>query len=334
MKKVILSMMAVAALASCSKDNETPAPTTDPNEITLVSNMVGVETKAPLSGELKAVARVLATSTSTTNFAALYGTRDGDNTYIKFNGTTTLEGFTDATGANEKPEFYQGDNEVFLCGFYPAAWTVNGEFSAIDGKTDVLFAPAIRVTKNTEDANRKLTFHHLLTKLNVKVKLENGSVDNWGTIKSMTLTSNTKVNLDVASLPTDVTTIPVSSFSESKALSFYTINEDAAISSTALPKGAETAATDFAYVMCAPVTATGTDDYILTIVTEKGGTHTVGVDLKDEDDSSAFTGSTLGYQFDIVLNFQSTEILATATVAPWNTGGQVEIDINASTAAN
>lgn len=327
-------MMAVAALASCSKDNETPAPTTDPNEITLVSNMVGVETKAPLSGDLKAVARVLATSTSTTNFSALYGTRDADNTYINFDGTTTAKGFTNAAGNDEDPEYYQGDKTVYLCGFYPKDWTVDGEFSAIDGKTDVLFAPAIGVTKDTEIANRKLTFHHLLTKLNVKVKLENGSVDNWGKITSMTLTSNTKVNLNVASLPTNVRDIAVSSFSESKTLNFYTINGDAAISSTALPEGAETTATDFAYVMCAPVTADGEDDYTLTIVTEKGGTHTVGVDLKKSDNSSAFTGSTLGYQFDIVLNFQSTEILATATVAEWNDGGQVEIDINASTATN
>ncbi len=332
MKKVLLSMMAVAALASCAKEEgNTPAPV-DNNEITLVSNTVNAMTKASLSGDFTGIARVLA-SANQTNFSTLYGSRDATNTYIKFDGTTSAKGFTNAAGDDPQPEYYQGNENVYLCGFYPNTWTIAGAYESIDGKTDVMFAPAITVNKSTEVAYRKLTFNHLLTKLDVQVKIENGEIDNWGTITSMTLSSNTKISVDVASLPTAVSSITPANFSEPSTLNFYSTTGDAQISNTALPEEATTQATDFAYIMCAPVTADGTEnaEYTLNIVTEKAGSYTVPLNLKNADNSTDFDKSTLGYQFKVLLTFESTEITATATIAPWNQGGQTEATVGSDT---
>lgn len=341
MKKVILSMMAVAALASCSKDNETPAPTTDPNEITLVSNTVGVETKAPIeAGELTGIARVLASETQG-NYSTLFTGRTQENTYINFVGTTTEKGFVESDGTTLAPAYYKdATSSVYLFGLYPKEWALSGSNyeCTFDGKTDVMFAPEISVTKSTTKEDRNLTFKHLLTLLEVKAKLSEGTADSWGSITSISLQdAKNKVSIANSALPNQAAAITGFSYSGTAKIPFYVWEASGSYSETALSNATmpeNDTKINLAYVLCAPVEADGAtvEEYTLNIVTTKGGTHNVKINLKD-DKSANFNGSTSGYKFSIVLDFQSSEITATATVAAWGVGGETEAVVDVNTQA-
>lgn len=340
MKKVLLSMMAVAALASCAKEEgNTPAPV-DNNEITLVSNTVNAMTKAPIeTSDLNGIARVLASETSG-NYSTLYTGRDQTNTYINFAGASTEKGFVQSNGTTPAPAYYKdATSTVYLFGLYPSTWSLSsGNYTCtFDGKTDVMFAPEIGVTKSTEVAGRTMRFNHLLTKLNVQAKLSEGTADSWGTITSIILESaNNQVAIANTALPTNATTRTDFNYSGSESIPFYVWETggdytDNAISNANMPTN--DTEINVAYTLCAPVTADGNtgSEYTLHIVTSNGGTHDVNINLLQSDNSSNFTGSTSGYQFTIVLNFQSTEITATATVAPWSQGGEVAVPVGGDT---
>lgn len=339
MKKALLSMMAIAVLASCAKEENNPAPV-DNNEITVVSNTVSAMTKAPIkTGGFNGIAKVLASET-TGNYSTLYTGRTEQNTYINFAGATIEKGFVESNGTTLAPAYYKdATSTVYLFGLYPSSWTLSESnyTCTFDGKTDVMFAPEIGVTKSTEVTGRTMTFNHLLTKLDVKAKLSEGTADSWGTITSMTLESaENKVAIANTSLPTNADTRTGFLYSGNANISFYVWETEGnytetAISNAAMPEN--DTETNVAYTLCAPVNADGNTnpEYTLHIVTSKGGTHDVKINLLHSDNSSNFSGSTSGYQFTIVLDFQSSEITATATVADWKTGGETEATVDSGT---
>lgn len=343
MKKVLLSMMAVAALASCAKEEgNTPAPV-DNNEITLVSNTVNAMTKAPVKdGGLTGLAKVLASETSG-NYSTLYAGRTEQNTYINFAGASTEKGFVENNGTTLAPAYYKdATSPVYLFGFYPSTWifSSNNYTCTFDGKTDVMFAPEISVTKSTEVSRRTMTFQHLLTKLDVKAKLSEGTADSWGKITSITLEAEkNQVAIANTALPTNADTRTGFNYSGSQSIPFYVWEAggnytDKAVSDAAMPTN--DTEINVAYTLCAPVDADGNtgSEYTLHIVTSNGGTHNVDINLLQSDNSTNFTGSTSGYQFTIILNFQSTEITATATVAEWKDGGETEATVGGETQQN
>lgn len=340
MKKVLLSMMAVAALASCAKEEgNTPAPV-DNNEITLVSNTVNAMTKAPVAtGGLTGIAKVLASETSG-NYSTLYAGRTEQNTYINFAGASTEKGFVENNGTTLAPAYYKdATSPVYLFGFYPSSWSLSsGSYTCtFDGKTDVMFAPEISVRKSTEVSGRTMTFQHLLTKLDVKAKLSEGTADSWGKITSITLeAADNQVAIANTALPTNADTRTGFNYSGSVSIPFYVWETggnytDNAISNADMPTN--DTEINVAYTLCAPVDADGNtgSEYTLHIVTSNGGTHNVDINLLQSDNSTNFTGSTSGYQFTIILNFQSTEITATATVAEWKDGGETEATVSGDT---
>ena len=338
MKKVLLSMMAIAVLASCAKEENNPAPV-DNNEITVVSNTVSAMTKAPIkTGGLTGIARVLSTE-NTGNYSVLYDDRNQTNTYINFAGESTEKGFVTSDGSTPAAAYYKdATSTVYLFGLYPSTWALSGSNyeCTFDGKTDVMFAPEIGVTKSTQTAQRLMTFNHLLTKLDVKAKLSEGTSESWGAITSMTLESaKNKVAIANTSLPTNADTRTGFLYSGNANISFYVWETggnytETAISNAAMPEN--DTEINVAYTLCAPVNADGNTnpEYTLHIVTSKGGTHDVKINLQS-DNSSNFSGSTSGYQFTIVLDFQSSEITATATVADWKTGGETEATVDSGT---
>lgn len=367
MKKLFFSMLAVAAMASCSKSDLIERPTTSVAgdiEILASSNAKGVTTRTPFEGAItsdnKLLAQVLVSQKSN-DYTTLWNTEDDQMEFANS---------TDSIGFKTTACYYPADGStVYLCGFYPATgWTKNSsnqQVYVIDGKTDVMTAK--EVSGNKKDAQDKtkvapkLTFEHLLTQLVVKVEAtDSAAYKAWGKITDMYLTNaaghvgsgGVGIKQEVRVTPGTGATVYRADDATGDALTtlacygiekgdsttnvvFGKDNTNAA-APVKLPvpdkdKGEEAVAV--AYTLVTPVSATGTPvtekHYTLVIKTEN---HTdaksIDITLKTNDATPvAFATSTVGYAFDIVLTFSATEIMAKATVTDWKEGGVTEIPV-------
>lgn len=217
------------------------------------------------------------------------------------------------------------------------------------GMEDVMFAPQISGTYGTDFENSP-TFHfyHLLTWLRIEMAVdkymqkEEGEEEKditlkkdairqaWGKIERMTISSKNKVVVDLTKLVnSDATELPadVATFSENLAsFNFYQTGTDNVFPVT---EGSDIPIdeTEVAYVMCAPVDAEykasvqGYDEeilipeYTLTLKTSNRNEMTIPIDLKinsGTEESSYFTGSTMGKQFTILLNFKMGNVISVA----------------------
>lgn len=181
MKKIFYSIMAIAALTACNKEQVSTAPQADDSVIRLTSANVGVATKAPVDGTtFTGQTAIVLASTVSGNYTSdnLYG--ETANMYMKFNGTAA-SGFCTADGTRQD-KYYDGANTTYLYGLYPhASWGAPGSESytlTIDGKTDAMTAPEVAVSKaaNTGEGKQpgNLTFAHRLTKLLVTAEVTEG----------------------------------------------------------------------------------------------------------------------------------------------------------------
>ena len=187
MKKLILSLAAVAALASCAtNENETPTTNYDLNEIRVSSQALEATTKAPFEGStIDATDHVLLAYVPTTitenNYTTLYNSGNSGD-YIKFTNNQAT-GFCDATGNTPQPKYYPASGEVWICGLFPAAgWTSLSETAthSIEGNTDIMAAAQKKSVKGGEV--QTLAFKHLLTKLNITFIAETGAATQWGDV--------------------------------------------------------------------------------------------------------------------------------------------------------
>lgn len=209
------------------------------------------------------------------------------------------------------------------------------------GKEDVMFAPQISGTYGTDfDASPTFHFHHLLTLLRIEMAVDKhmqkgeGEEEKdiilkkdairqaWGLIESMAISSKNQVIVD---LTKTMSSEDVVTFGESTAtFNFYQTGTDnvfPAIGGSDIPIDE----TEVAYVMCAPVKAIYMDgmegydeevlipEYTLTLKTKNRNEMTIPIDLKKDSgtkESSYFTGSTMGKQFTILLNFKMGNVIS------------------------
>mgnify|MGYP000668825462 CR=1 FL=1 len=330
MKKVFLSALAIAAMASCSKTELSNTPDGSV-EIKAKSTALSISTKSPYEGTISSgnplTAQVLVSKT------------DGKYTSRYCDGEMTFsdDGTTEASFAT--PQYYPADGSVlYLCGLYPSdlgGWGTVTESASrtFDGKTDIMAAAQQQSSKSEAQTGTYPTmqFKHLLTKLVVKLVAEDdAAVTAWGNVTDISLVGvngSQKPYSKVEVALRDGTAVTGSAFSTTvENFSFYTMTEntynDVAFSAQtlALTKTAANAA----YSLVAPITATGTGDFKLRITTQKDAdsplVNEVAVDLKDTS-SSTFTGDTQGKAFEITLTFKATEIQAKASVKEWENAG-------------
>ena len=354
MKKIFYSVMALAALAACNKEQVSTAPEFDENEIRLTSFNTDISTKAPIDGESfdgSTMVMVLASNVEN-NFkkANLYG--DLTNMYMKFNapsgGSQEAVGFCEANG-DPSAKYYNGTNTTYLVGLFPHdKWGDVGADSyslTIDGQTDAMISKPIGVTKETNSANPgKLEFSHLLTKLLVTAELNDDTDPGyWSTIKKIELIkvgSGESISNQLTINASDMSKTPSSEGSTTTtSINFAEYNGSSYGTTTELNKTIGTGASNHdpapvAYILCPPTDATSdsnTNEYVIKItVGVEGGqdqVKEVGVNLKSNGDTNDYNGSTKGYAFTINLSFSATEILATATITDWIKGGTVTIPI-------
>ncbi|MDE6446668.1 MAG: fimbrillin family protein [Alistipes sp.] len=353
MKKLIFSVLAVAAMASCSKSELTERPVTGDAFIGVKSEVLSVKqaTKAPFEGITATdslVARVIA-STVSGNFDPNNTTanwHDANMVFIQGSDTTPV-------GYNPSRAYPTDGSSVFLCGLYPASTTDWKSFSfstspsaettakyTFDGKTDVMLAAQVETKKSevlaTPAVYKKLVFNHMLTKLVVCAKAKTAAaISDFGGITEIRLSkagSSLPFTTMEATLSTG-TADPSSAFSVADSMDFYTIDNTTTpatpVATDSLFQGKKVAlkvvdgtivtdAPRIGYSMVAPIIATGSDDYELLVKTEKNPKgFPVKVNLK-KPGNTAFTGSTQGKAFVITLEFESTPIEALGQVTDWD----------------
>ncbi len=338
MRKSMFSLLAVAAMASCTQSDVVELVPNEKVEIKLTSSAIAAETvtRAPYEGTIGSgntlTAKVLASATSQSYTAnALYA-----NDVMEFtdNGTTAV-GFA-------TPKYYPADNSaLYICGLYPSTgWAdpANDECKfTFNGSQDVMVASEQSSTKDASKGGSypALTFKHLLTQLVVKAVAENqAAIGAWGNLTDITLT---KVG---SNDPTSAVTVTLSAGTADESSAFATpltggmsfwvkgASPEAVFASQT--KALTTGGEEVAYSLVAPLkNATGTADYTLAVKTANSGTTPVAVpvNLKQKGSNNAYTASTQGQKFIITLTFKATEIKATATVEDWKEEGGSSEDI-------
>ena len=239
----------------------------------------------------------------------------------------------------KKPEGAEEAVPVYFIGLHPLsnAWTVSNENKnasyTFSGKEDVMFAPQISSTYGIDFNNSpKFHFHHLLTWLRIKMVADLAETDvikkeavskAWGKIKSLTLLNqSTMVTINTLGEVTKDNLSSHVAFSGTPVDMYLYQSDDCKFPATdnyMIP----TTETEVAYVMCAPVTGVYQDtfeelvpEYILHIETEGRGQLDIPIDLKVNDGDSEgtyFTGSTMGKQFTILLNFKMGDVISVST---------------------
>lgn len=336
MKKLLVSLLAVAAMAGCSKNESATAPEASADLVEIMAKSVSrsIETRAPFEGTISGgntlTARVLASATQG-NYTSPY--KDGQMNFTD-NGTTQV-GFT------QKAYYPVDGSTLYLCGLYPAeGWqnpTTTAEYT-FDGKTDIMAAAEVSSNKKEAQSGSypTLAFKHLLTKLVIKVQAQDqAAIDAWGNITEITLIqagSSAPYNKATVTLK-DGTAATGTAFATTQAsFPFYTMSDDTYndVAFTSQTVAMTTEGAKIGYSLVAPVTAEGSEDFKLQIKTKRGDeaeqTNAVTIGLQQTAGGN-FTGDTQGKSFEITLTFKATEIQAQATVAEWEDGGSANADI-------
>ncbi len=357
MKKLIFSVLAVAAMASCSKSELVERPVVDGDvAIKLTSEVLTVKqaTKAPFEGITATdslVARVIA-STVSGAFDPTGAAKWHDDTICFVNGSDTK-----AVGYNPSRAYPTDGSSVFLCGLYPASMTDWKNFSTsvsgtpavskttveytFDGKTDVMLAAQVETKKSevlaTPAVYKKLVFNHMLTKLVIRAKAKTeAAIKDFGGITEIVLTKANGLTPNTTMLGTlnDGTADPskAAHFTVPDTMAFYTFDNtttpgtaaatDSLFSAknvvlTVVDGTKVTVAPSIGYSMVAPIIADGTEDYELLVKTEKNPD---GFPVKinlKDAAGNAFTGSTQGKAFVVTILFESTPIEALGEVTDW-----------------
>ena len=245
--------------------------------------------------------------------------------------------------ANENAEA----KTVYFVGLHPKSETDSGWTPSdtnqdanftFTGKEDVMFAPQISGTYDTKPEDSPLFhFHHLLTLLRIEMVADKDEPSvlkreevsqKWGKIISLKLIQQpnkvTVSNLGLVTKDNMTSNVAYTNAgSDPVNMDLYHTGTDYSFPNAAVVDGDKIPTTlkEMAYVMCAPVvgeykhTVDGVDvpkpEYTLHIVTEKRELD-IPIDLKlnsGTEETSYFTGSTVGKQFTIVLNFKMGNVV-------------------------
>lgn len=340
-----LSIFTVTAtligITSCSKSEipDTAVDTDQPVEIRVAGKALSItpSTRVPFEGSVPTnlKARVLASNT-----AAKYINAPDDlikDGTMSFNAASTAYKF-DGTDVITYPH---ATTPVYLVGLYPtttaADWTVDASSGSkasfvFNGTHDVMATREVATTREEAVAGtyQTLTFHHLLTRLNLRIQAENAAAQAaWGQVKSIkvkSLTNKATVTFGTEdNLTQPVTEFSVDATSTDTDFKFYTIETDNPIPQADIPlkpTGSAPALAVQSYSLVTPKDGSSTTQvsYDLVVETENHSGFAINVPLETTT-SSEFKDNTKGLQFEITLTFTATEIKAMATVKPWVPGG-------------
>lgn len=298
MKKLILSLAAVAALASCSQEEGNNVPEVVPGNVPIIVNAgLGASVESKASGPID-------------------GTAFEKNTNEAFN----LLAFTTAPTSDWSQAYFKDlpvdcdENREFHTGkFYPAggadlyfyAYAPGGSYTTsssgvvsftIDGQQDIMYAGQVT---GSASAQPKLSFSHKLMKVMFKAKLDEGLQDQEATLTNITI-NNVKTNYNLS-------------------LSDGTLTETGEAGNLSLTVSSQKLTTTEA-----PVNG------VLMLYPQPGFTITATAGGQEYKTSSpvSITSPEAGKEYTITLTFNGSEIIPTVTITDWVSGGSdIQVDV-------
>lgn len=203
MKNLLFGMLAMAAMVSCSSENDPIDDVTggkqDKVEIKLNAGVVGVETKAQVvPGD-----DIVSFTNQTVPLFRVDGVGTADWSKVGEAVNATIDGSTVKLG--EAHKYYTGDNNAYFIGYYstivPTRTTNVLNFDGVDGTKDIICTNETDAgTKASTGANAELTFNHIVSKVLVKVKGTEAAKKAFGKITKIELTGiPTSINVTLGS---------------------------------------------------------------------------------------------------------------------------------------
>lgn len=340
-------MLAVVAMASCSKSELSERPVVGDVEIKAGTTVLGIESRAPYEGETA--------SLSTHNLTAHVLASTVSGKYLDGDASWWGESDITFTDANKKgfttPLYYPTDatKSVYLFGYYPATtdWNIAADGTtathAIDGKSDIMTAGEATTTKAQAQATPAvyptLSFKHHLTWLDIKVVAENlngdagqAAINAWGAITGIELVKGQN-----NAQPANSCTVKFSdnsvAFSGTGAIPFYGVDGSAykdymvgeTVEGAAKNITLTTTETLAAYSIVAPIVFNTGDKLSLKVKSEKlpAGTDDIEVPL-----TMTTTGTTAGKKITITLTFKAMAMEVKGEVTGWTDGGSGSADVD------
>lgn len=294
----MLSMLAMAAMVSCTNEIETPdqpkVNQNEPVEIKVAAGVLGVETKAP----------IVDNSTFIPAIVGWEGTEMPTTGNPKWN-TITNEAITAGSTAVAMPftdkQYYNpdGTTHTYIRAFFPAATITNDAvaFTNTNADQDIMMTDIVDagVKPIGTTSATSLTFSHLLTQLQFQVGGD-ASLPKDVKVKSITLLK--------ATIPTGFNIISGELVGTEQA-TFKIPN----LSETIIPivEGATTETSVGDPIMIKPI---GGTSFNITVETTQGTFSDVPVTLAETDANG-------GISYTIKLTFKQKEITATGKVTTW-----------------
>ena len=318
MKKLILSLAAVAALASCSQEESNNVPEVVPGNVPItVSAGIGtsVESKAVVDGSQFAVGNNVfslvaysSTSSSVADYTTVYSEMGPVNVNCVKAEPNDLELAT--------PKYYPTDVNTKL--FFYAYAPTTGSFVAgntttapkasftIDGTQDIMWAVANEnssggIAKNpTNQEQPTLSFAHKLMQIDFKTKAD-ASFAGGDDVK---VTKITIKNINIA-YSLDLVTGNLTATGEANQT--ISTNEEMAINQTE------------SSVFGALMVLLNNQNFTIDVIANGQTYSNINVDLGENP--------VAGTRYTITLNFKNNQIDPDATIQPWTDGKDVTIDV-------
>lgn len=334
MKNLVFSMLAMAAMVSCTSESDPISEITgDKVEIKLNAGF-GVETKAPVTSSEtgildKALEGIQIVKTVDIESSPAWG----DVTTVASTAKITTANLASGTLTFGTPLYYNADKTLnsYLIGYYPAcdadypSNTNKGKLQwTITGKEDILFASEVSGNKDTEIPS--ITFNHELLQLQFKFKAENqNDIDAWGSISEIVVKTEDASTSTLKNLHSVLTYVlpntPTWSNDETELKVFKVDGSDYKnnpIDNSTNSVTLTTSETLGGYIMVEPLTAA--TDYTLIIKTSK---NTAGVEVPITLGGAPAKGNA----YEVTLTFKATTISANATITSWEQvpGGSGEV---------
>lgn len=304
MKKIILSLLAIAAMTSCTKSSEEEI---DPNAPVEIKLQASIDNTPIIIGRSAGAVDGLTKEITDVALVYLEGTTPTWTTVTEDKVLTTSIAQTSGTITLPSKLYFpaDGSNANFI-GYHPktnctlATGTIT--FTGLNGQQDIMYAPASSGNKTTEDGCIKPTFSHKLSQLKFQFE-KDASYAATATIKELKINGTklpVSMNLSDGVVTYEGTSSPITVFTDKT----YSIAE----------AGNGTPVTDIIMVEAG---ASITADITITIDSKDINVTNVPITLT----------SVAGKAHLITLTFKQKEVSGQAEVAEWANGDAGSGDI-------
>lgn len=301
MKKLILSLLAIAAMTSCTKSSEEEVDPNAPVEIKLSA------------GVLEAQARSAIETNAITGISILR--KDGTDNKTDWGTSVKTIKIEDASSNifDTEKEYYDPNTSIhaYFMGYYPAG-TISGNgvdqiitFYPVlsDCSTDILYSSEVDLgTKETPTANAKLTFKHKLARINF-VFVQGEGYPTGDYIKSIKIKS---IGLPKTMKLSDGSL----TFDAAVADGIEVLKNTDDTKFTIIPAGTSTTATDAAMIQPEQIIK-------LDITTNKGTFSDIEVKVGGNSINTTDNKIEAGKQYTITITFSGKAASTTGTVEAW-----------------